>query len=92
MSASSESATRLADSSREMTALGLLRDGILFAVGLFWSRAMFRRLRGDIDTLRTSRDLRRWTVIGALWGVTAFVVICLISASVGLIRGIAIPT
>jgi hypothetical protein len=71
-----------------MFSFGLLRDCILFVVGLFWCRAMLCRLRSDIDKLCTSRELRAWVVIAALWGVTAFVLICMIGTTVGVVRGI----
>ena len=78
-----------ADKYWEMDTLGLLRDIILFIAGLFWCRVMFRRCRSDFDDLQTSRELRVWAVIAALWGVTAFVLVCLIGASVGVVRSIA---
>jgi hypothetical protein len=72
-----------------MFSFRLLVDGLLFVVGLCWCRAMFRRWRKDLDELRTSRELRDWAVIAALWGVTAFVLVCLIGTSVGVVRSIA---
>jgi hypothetical protein len=39
--------------------------------------------------LRTSRDVRDWVVIGALWGVTAFLMLFMIGTSVGLVRSLA---
>ena len=72
-----------------MFSLGLLRDSILFVVALWWCRAMFRRWRKDLDELRTSRELRDWAAIAALWGVTAFILVCLIATSVGVVRSIA---
>ena len=72
-----------------MFSFGLLGDGILFVVGLCWCSAMFRRWRSDLDELRTSREVRDWAVIGVLWGVTAFILVCLIDTSVGVVRSIA---
>ena len=75
---------------REMAfTLGFLRDGVLFVLGLFWCRAMFRRIRKDIDTLYDSRQPRDWAVIGGLWGVTVFVVVFLIVTSAGVLRSLA---
>jgi uncharacterized membrane protein YdcZ (DUF606 family) len=72
-----------------MFSFGLLGDGILFVVGLYWCNAMFRRWRSDLDELRTSRDIREWAVIAGLWGVTAFIFVCLIATSLGVVRSIA---
>jgi hypothetical protein len=72
-----------------MLDFGLLRDGVVFVVGFYWCRTMFRRWRSDLDELRTSRDVRDWVVIGALWGVTAFLMLFMIGTSVGLVRSLA---
>jgi hypothetical protein len=72
-----------------MFTIGFLRDAVVFVLGVYWCSRMIRRLRRDIDTLYDSRQLKDWAVIGALWGVTAFVVIFLIGTSFGVIRGIS---
>jgi len=72
-----------------MLSFGLVRDSLLLVVGLCWCGAMFRRWRRDLETLFDSRLVRDWAVIAALWGVTAVMLICVISTSVGLIRSIA---
>jgi hypothetical protein len=72
-----------------MFALGVVRDGILFVVGLYWCKAMSRRWRRDLEELCESRNIRDWCVIAALWGVTAFVLVCLIVTSVGVVRSVA---
>ena len=72
-----------------MDYFGILRDVLVFVVGFFWCRAMFRRLQRDVDDLYTSREVRVWAVIAALWGVTAFVLICMIGTSVGVVRSIS---
>lgn len=78
-----------ADRPEEMLGFGLVRDGALFVAGFFWCRAMFRRWRRDLEKLRTSREIRDWAVIAALWGVTAFILVCLLDASVGVVRSLA---
>ena len=49
---------------------------------------MYRRWRRDLETLLDSRQVKDWAVISALWGVTAVMLVCVISTSVGLIRSI----
>jgi hypothetical protein len=77
-----------ADRSDVIFTLGFVRDAIVFVLGIYWCRRMFRRLRRDIDTLYDSRQTKDWAVIGGLWGVTVFVVVFLIVTSVGVIRSI----
>jgi hypothetical protein len=72
-----------------MFTFGLLRDGVLFVVGLGWLGAMFRRMPRDLDVLRESRVIRDWAVIAVLWGITAFVLVCMLGASLGVVRSIA---
>lgn len=72
-----------------MFTFGFLRDSVLFVVGLCWLGAMFRRMPRDVDVLRESRVIRDWVVIAALWGVTAVVLVCMLGASLGVVRSIA---
>jgi hypothetical protein len=68
---------------------GIVRDVILLVISACWCVAIFRRLRRDLETLFDSRVIRDWVVIAALWGVTAVMLVCLVSTSVGVVRGIA---
>ena len=71
-----------------MLHFGLFRDVVLFVVGFFWCRVMFRRFGSDLDQLRESREVRHWVVIAGLWGVTAFLLVCMIGTSVGVVRSL----
>jgi hypothetical protein len=68
--------------------LGLLRDVLLFVIGLGWCVAMFRRGRSDLDRLLDSRNVRDWALISALWGITAFVLVCMVAGTLGVARSI----
>ena len=81
-------ATAHADRRLEMSTLGFVRDALLLVIALAWCGAMYRRWRRDLETLLDSRQVKDWAVISALWGVTAVMLVCVISTSVGLIRSI----
>jgi hypothetical protein len=77
-----------ADNGDGVLTVRFLRDILFIVVGLWWCRFMFRRLRRDVGALYDSREIKVWSMIAALWGVTLFVVVCLITSSVGLVRTI----
>jgi hypothetical protein len=71
-----------------MFSIGLLGDGVLFVVGLYWCRVMFGRWKSDLDDFRTSEGTSSRAAIAILWVVTAFILVFLLDTSVGVLRSL----
>lgn len=73
-----------------MPTFGMLFEGILFILALWWLKEMFGRMREDWSELRNPETelIPRLVVIG-LWLLTALVAMFAISVLVMIVTGIA---
>jgi len=70
-----------------MLTFGLLFKAILIALGIWWCKEIFQRLREDIDELRTGDNVRRGVII-VLWLVTVIILLVLIGIAWRLVMNI----
>ncbi len=61
---------------------------ILLVGGFVWCGQMFRRLREDLSTLKTSPDNTERAVVAGLWLVTAVIGMWMVGTMLGMARGL----